>query len=77
MLRIYQIGSLKAWIITVQIFGIYGENEPKPTCEHAAQLTTSCPLYIQLNLQNASIKSTWMTYRHKMLVGIVEHKNIG
>ena len=38
MLRIYQIGSLKAWIITVQIFGIYGENEPKPTCETCSSI---------------------------------------
>ena len=38
MLHIYQIGSLKAWIITVQILGIYDKNEPKPTCETCSSM---------------------------------------
>ena len=36
MLRIYQFGSLKAWITTIQILDIYGKNQPKTNLKHVA-----------------------------------------
>ena len=37
MSRIHQFGSLEAWVITIQILGIYSKNQPKTNLKHAAQ----------------------------------------
>ena len=77
MLRVHQFGSLKAWITTIQIHSIYGKNQPKTnlnkTCS-SKQRAVRC--IFGWNLQNGSIKSTWITYRHKRLVGILENINV-
>ena len=33
----HQFDSLEAWITTIQIFGIYGENQLKTNLKHVAQ----------------------------------------
>ena len=37
MLRIHQVGSLKAWITIIQILGIYGKYQPKTNLKDVAQ----------------------------------------
>ena len=49
MLRIHQFGSLEVRLTAIQIFGIYGENQPKTNLKHAAQNNKlSAVHYIQL-----------------------------
>ena len=80
MLCIHQFGSLETWITTIQILSIYGKNQPKTKLKHAAQnnklsALSSAEIYrmVQLN------QHEWHTdtCRHKMWVGILEHKNVG